>query len=155
MRPEARALQREQLDRQFRALRTAKLARPPRGWIKAIRDALGMNGRQLADRMGIVRSHLSQLEKAEVCETATISSLRRAAEALGCDLVYGFVPRDGATFAQLVYQQAQAAAERIVEEVATSMALEAQSVDRVFRKREVNRIATELVTSMPRDFWDR
>lgn len=112
-----------------------------------------MNGRQLADRMGVVRSHLSQIEKGEREGTTSIRSLQRAADALGCEFVYAFVPRDGKTFEGLVHERAEEVARRIVEEVATTMALEDQSVDREFRKREIDRFVAELVRSMPRNLW--
>jgi len=114
-----------------------------------------MNGRQLAEKMGIARSHLSQIESAEARNSASLRTLRRAADALGCELVYAFVPRDGRTLEEMVQERARTVAERIVGDVATTMALEAQSVDRNFRKREVNRITSELVHTMRRDLWDR
>lgn len=155
MKPEARALLRNQLDRQLSSLRRTELIRPRRGWVRAIREALGMNGRQLAEKMGIARSHLSQIESAEARNSASLRTLRRAADALGCELVYAFVPRDGRTLEEMVQERARTVAERIVGDVATTMALEAQSVDRNFRKREVNRITSELVHTMRRDLWDR
>ena len=155
MKPEARALLRNQLDRQLSSLRRTPLVRPRRGWVRAIREALGMNGRQLAERMGIARSHLSQIESAEARDSVSLRTLRRAADALGCELVYAFVPRDDRTLEKMVRERARAVAERIVGDVATTMALEAQSVDRDFRKREVDRIASELVHTMRRDLWEQ
>lgn len=155
MKPEARALLRNQLDRQLSSFRQTQLVRPGRGWVRAIREALGMNGRQLAERMGIARSHLSQIENAEARDSISLRSLRRAADALGCDLVYAFVPRDGKTLDGMVQERARAVAERIVADVATTMALEAQSVDRGFQKREVDRVASELVHAMRRVLWER
>ncbi|MFQ5417727.1 MAG: helix-turn-helix domain-containing protein, partial [Myxococcota bacterium] len=93
MKPEARALLRNQLDRQLTSLRRTPLMRPRRGWVRAIREALGMNGRQLAERIGIARSHLSQIESAEARDSVSLRTLRRVADALGCELVYAFVPR--------------------------------------------------------------
>jgi len=119
-----------------------------------VREALGMNGRQLAERMGIARSHLSQIEEAEVRGAASLKTLQRAAEALGCELVYAFVPRGGKTLEELIHQRAREVAKRVVERVATNMALEAQSVDRDFRKREADRIAADLVRTMRKDLWE-
>ena len=39
------ALARKQLERRFAPLREMSFAVPPRGWIKAIREALGMTAR--------------------------------------------------------------------------------------------------------------
>ena len=155
MRSETRVLQRNHLDRQLESARIQDLAKSPQGWIKAVREALGMSGRQLADRLAIVPSHRMQLEKGEVAGTATVRSLERAAAAMGCEFVYAFVPKNNATFEQLVRQQAHEVAKRIVDEVDTTMALEAQSADSQFRKREIDRIAAELISSMPRNLWDQ
>jgi predicted DNA-binding mobile mystery protein A len=114
-----------------------------------------MNGRQLAERMGVVRSHLSRIEEAEMRDAVSLKTLQRAAEALGCELVYAFVPRDGKTLEEIVHERAREVAKRVVERVATNMALEAQSVDRDFRKREGDRIAADLVRTMRRDLWER
>lgn len=154
MRANTRLLKREQLDRQLKPLRKQGLALPPRGWIRTIRDALGMNGRQLADRMGVAYSYRDQLEKREVAGTVTIKTLERAAEALGCDVVYALIPKNKGTFEAMVHQQAQTVARRIVDEVDVTMALEAQPVDSNFRKREIERIASELAASMPRALWN-
>ena len=49
MRSEDRALARKQLDKRLGLVRdTDALTRPPRGWIKAIRESLGMTTAQLA-----------------------------------------------------------------------------------------------------------
>ena len=47
-------LARKNLDRKLAFLREESLTRPRGGWIRAIRDALGMSSRQLAKRLGVV-----------------------------------------------------------------------------------------------------
>jgi predicted DNA-binding mobile mystery protein A len=155
MKAEIKTLQREQIDRQLRPLRQVRLVRPFRGWVRAVREALGLNGRQMAERMKIARSQLSQIEDAEARGVVSIRTLRRAADALGCDLVYALVPRDGRTLESLVHERARKVAERRVDRVAVTMALEDQAVSRDFRKREVDRIAAELVRTMSKDLWEK
>jgi predicted DNA-binding mobile mystery protein A len=155
MRPTTRHLQREQLDKRLKSLRAVNLRRPAVGWIRAIREALGMSGRQLADRMGVANSHRMKLEKGEVSGIATMRSLQRAAEAMDCDFVYAFVPKNRASLEELVHQQAERAARRVLDEVGTTMALEAQPIDDSFKKREIDRIAKQLIDAMPRNLWDR
>jgi len=70
------------------------IRRPERGWIRTIRDALGINGSQLARKLGVSKQRISALEKAEIGGGASLNSIRQAAEALDCDLVYALVPRD-------------------------------------------------------------
>ena len=86
------SLARKQLERRLAPLREARIIAPPRGWIKAIREALGMTARQLAARMGASPSRIPVIEKAEVTGATTIKTLREAAEAMNCTFVYAFVP---------------------------------------------------------------
>jgi predicted DNA-binding mobile mystery protein A len=85
-------LARKQLEKRLAPLREAQFAVPPRGWMKAIREALGMTARQLAARMGVAPSRIPVIEKAEVTGATTIKTLREAAEAMNCTFVYAFVP---------------------------------------------------------------
>ncbi len=85
-------LARKQLEKRLAPLREAPFAVPPRGWMKAIREALGMTARQLAARMGVSPSRIPVIEKAEVTGATTIKTLREAAEAMNCTFVYAFVP---------------------------------------------------------------
>src|SRR5258708_3892029 len=88
----------EQLDRRFSELKPlAKSARPSRGWIRAIREALGMTTAQLAKRLQVHQPRVIELEKGEATGNITVRSLERAAEALGCKLIYLLVPHEPLT----------------------------------------------------------
>ena len=81
------AQSRSQLDERFRELGPAKRYTPPvRGWIKALREALGMSTAQLAKRLGIRQPSLVALEQSEAKGTIELATLRRVAEALDCTL---------------------------------------------------------------------
>jgi predicted DNA-binding mobile mystery protein A len=69
------------------------LARPPRGWVHAVREALGMSTAVLAGRLGTTAGAVTRLEQSEAADRIRIDTLRGAADALGCDLVYVLVPR--------------------------------------------------------------
>jgi len=86
------SLARKQLERRLAPLREMTLVAPPKGWIKAIRESLGMTTRQLARRMGTVPSRIATIEKAEVSGATTLRTLRQAAAAMNCSFVYAFVP---------------------------------------------------------------
>ena len=70
------------LDVHLNPVRSWSATRPPKGWLRAIRDALGMTTRQLAARLGVSQPRVVALEKGEVDETLTLAGLRRAAAAL-------------------------------------------------------------------------
>lgn len=94
--PELLALQRSQLDARLNPNTSlGQVATPPRGWIHAIRTALGMSQTQLARRVGVTREAVSKWEAREPLGTITVSTLRLAAEALECDLFVALVPREG------------------------------------------------------------
>ena len=83
-----------QLDIALNCWRDANLpARPSSGWIKAIREGIGMTATHLAARLGVATSTVTRLETSEADDTITLASLRRAAEALNCELQYSLVPR--------------------------------------------------------------
>ena len=83
LRTDRAALGRRQLDIAIDRGLAGKLpARPARGWVAAIRSALGMTTRQLAARLRIRQPSLLAIEKSEVAGTVSLNTLRRAAEAL-------------------------------------------------------------------------
>lgn len=91
-----RQLARKRLDERFAALRAlppSARAAPRGGWIRTIREALGIPRRELGRRMGVGEKRVVQLERGEAEGKLTIESLARAAEALDCELVVALLPR--------------------------------------------------------------
>jgi predicted DNA-binding mobile mystery protein A len=113
--------------RQLAALPADAFARPQSGWIRAVRDALGMSTRDLAARLGVTAMAVSKLEASERAGTIRLDTLTRAADALDCDVVYTLIPRT--SLEQQVRRQAEALARRELRAVSTTMALEDQSLD--------------------------
>jgi predicted DNA-binding mobile mystery protein A len=131
MRNEFRNLRLKQLDRSLEPFRAvANTPRPQKGWLRAIREAAGISASDVARTLKTSRQLPLQLEKAEAEDRITLKSLRTAANALGCDLVYALVPRAN-TLHDLVEERARAQAKKLVLGVEHSMALEDQAVGRV------------------------
>ena len=126
----------DQIDRRFEDIRPLmnQLGRPQRGWIKAIREGLGMTSAQLATRMGIRQPSVAELEKSEAEKRITLASLERVAEALDCRLVYMLVPNQ--PLSARVTKRANEMAEEQLAAVNQTMKLEQQSVVNV-RQREI------------------
>ena len=103
-------------------------ALPPKGWVRAIRDALGMSTRDLADRLGTAQPSVVALEASERAGTVGLETLERAAAAMGCELIYAIRPRGGVLLEQLVRERAGVVALRDFGPVAHTMALEGQPV---------------------------
>ncbi len=152
----AKHLERQQaradLDSQFAKIGpTEHFEQPPAGWIRTIRQALGMSQAELGDRLAITQSALGQLEVREADGSATLSTMARVADQLDCDFVYAVVPRGDRTLEQVVRDKAQAVA---YAEVAPLV--EAQHLDdpQVAAKRLADGIATRAAQLMSkRGLW--
>jgi predicted DNA-binding mobile mystery protein A len=83
---------RRKLDERLAGLGYLVGPRPVPGWVRTLRDALGMSVAQLAVRMNVSPSRVSQIERAEEAGALHLSTLGRAAQALNCRLVYALVP---------------------------------------------------------------
>ena len=142
MRGRERALARTQLDKRLNSLRETEFARPPRGWVKAIREALGMTAEQLAIRIGVTRPRVHEIEKNEVSGSITLDSLARAANALDCQLVYALIPRK--PLEAMSYERAVVCARAQLKSAAHSMALEDQAVDEKDQKSQLESLAKAL-----------
>src|SRR5258708_37204878 len=85
---------RSHLDERFRELGPITRYSPPvRGWIQAVREALGMTTAQLAKRLRVKQPSVVAFEQSEAKGTIELATLRRVAEALDCTLVYALVPK--------------------------------------------------------------
>src|SRR6266852_6262670 len=114
MRNEFRNLRLKQLDRALQPFRAAaKTPRPQRGWLRAVREATGISATEVAHTLKRSRQLPLQLENAEAEDRITLRSLRTAADALGCDLVYALVPRTD-SLEHLVEQRARSEAKKHV-----------------------------------------
>ena len=134
MKPEFKRLRVKQLERAIEPFLTAKNSpRPQKGWIRAIREATGIPMRQLSQHLHKSVPLVDYLEKSEAEYRITLNSLRDAADALGCQLVYALVPKSG-SIQELAEQRARTKAAENVRAVEHSMALEDQAVGGVPEK---------------------
>jgi len=141
------------LDQRFAAIRPlGELRRPPKGWVRAIRDALGMTTAQLGRKLGVSQPRIVELEKAEVSGSVTLHSLQRAAEALGCRLVYTLVPEK--PLAETVRKRAEEVADRRSSSVEHTMRLEDQAVGDKRAARELRERMIEELLRRPARLWD-
>ena len=122
-----RELARKNLEKRLAPLRNADLMPPATGWLRALRDALGITTVQLGKRLGVVPSRISALEKAEVTGGTTLKSLREAAEAMGCTLIYALVPTR--PMDAMLRERATDLAEEELARTHHSMRLEDQALD--------------------------
>lgn len=147
---------REQLDSwhvsRYPRARAALQKRPLNGWVRAIRYALGMSGRQLSERLGISKNSVSAIEKREQDGSVTIRMMRRVGEAMDCTFFYGFLPNG--SFEKIVRHRAEDVARERIGRINQTMRLEGQELpeeetEGIWRK-EVDR----LVDGTPRTLWN-
>lgn len=145
-------LRRRQLDRLLTETSAHRdLKTPSCGWIREIRSVLGMSAAQLATRMGVRQSTVAKMERTEQEETISLQSLRRAAEAMDCMLVYAFVPRQ--TLEETLITQARQCARRMVARVEHTLVLEAQRLPPGSFEAEVEELTAELIRTLSREIW--
>lgn len=148
------ALARKHLDKALIPFREASAQpRPLKGWVRAIRDALGITSRQLAARMGLSQSTITGLEQGEEAETVTLKTLRQAAEALDCQLVYALVPKT--TLDETVRRRAQALAEEHLARIHHTMRLEDQALRADELSDELKRLTDSILSGRASRLWER
>ena len=152
MKPDFSLLKLRQLDAALTRWRGADLqARPPQGWLKAIREALGMPAAHLAQRLGVAPSTVTRMETSEADDTISLATLRRAAEALDCELRYALIPKQ--SLADTLESRAMSLARQQMAAVSHSMALEAQSTSREAVELQTRALAEELLKGTRRALW--
>lgn len=149
----AQQLPAQQLDERFTEYGPLLRApRPARGWIRAIRDALGMTTAQLAARLGVKQPRVVELERGEVQSTITLHSLERAAEAMGCTVVYLLVPQEPLTLT--LQKRATEIARQQFAAVDQTMQLEAQAVTNQAQQQAALQQLAEALLRRPARLWD-
>ncbi len=147
--------QRRMIEKKMSSLVKLSTPPPPSGWLKAVRGSLGMTAKQLSQRLGISAAGVIQLEEREPKKKVTLESLERAANAMDCRLVYALIPNEPhSSLESIIEQQARKTAARIIREVAHTMHLEAQGTSTSEQKRQIERIATELMINADSRIWD-
>jgi predicted DNA-binding mobile mystery protein A len=93
------------------------------------------------------------LEREEVAGGISLKTLRQAAEALDCELIYALIPRH--SLQQTVRQQAEKVAGQQMAQVSHSMVLEAQQLTAEEQSRALQGKVEELMLSLPKNLWDQ
>ena len=149
-----KSLQIQQLNSKMLAYASLqKVAPPPTGWIKAIRNAIGMSMLQLGNRLSITKQSVQDIERREKDGSVTIKALREAARALDMQLVYGFVPNDG-SLELLIERKAKELATKIVMRTNNTMKLEDQENTKQRIEKAIQERTTIIKTEMPKTLWD-
>jgi predicted DNA-binding mobile mystery protein A len=147
-------LKRRQLDKRIKAMFLLRdLRRPSEGWLKAIRESLGMTAAQAGKRAGTSQQTWTRGEESEVKKSMSIATLEKYAAALGCHVVYALVPKTG-SLEENVLQQARLVAAKIIARTNATMSLENQEISKEERAQQTEELAVELVRNLKSTLWE-
>ncbi len=144
---------REQLDitlKHFESLKT--LSSPPKGWMRAIRNALGMTGEQFARRLHVNKQRVSRIEHDEKRGKLTLETLQNCAQALDCIFVYSLVPR--VSLAHTIKKQATLLAKKRMVRTNQTMRLEQQELEENQKEQAFKELVEDIMSEMPKSLWN-
>lgn len=142
---------RRKMDRKLTALSSlTDLEAPAKGWLRAIRESLGLSAVQLSRRLGVARQSAEDIEKSEAAGSIRLDTLRKTAAALDCTLVYAIVPNR--PLEGMVERRAREKALAALSRVDQTMLLEDQRVTGADREQLIADYIAEHIRD--RDLWD-
>lgn len=124
---------------------------PKKGWVRTIRDALGITSTILADRLKCSRSNIASMEKSEIKGSISLATLEQVAKAMDCKLVYCFVPIE--SLDKILENQARKIAKKRIKIVNHSMRLEQQGLNPKQLKQEEDDLVREMLQGNIKDLW--
>jgi predicted DNA-binding mobile mystery protein A len=145
---------REQLDKKitkFKPILNTPI--PKGGWVKTIREALGMSTYDLADKTNLDQSRISRIESSEAKQEIKLSTLHKMADGLGVKFVYGFVPEDD--LEAIVREQALTIAKKRLSRINHSMKLELQGLTEKEQEKALSDLIDKILIEEPKNFWDQ
>ena len=110
-----------------------------------------MRNTELAKRLGVSPQTTQALERSEANGKIQIETLRRAAEALDCALVYALVPKT--SLEQNYTDHARKMAVKHLKRVSHTMKLEAQETDDSILEERIQDYIQNYLTK--RDIWNQ
>lgn len=145
---------REQLDSKLLKLKEATgQGLITSGWIKTIREALGMTSKDMASRIGVNQSRIIHMEQAELNGNIKISTLNKVADNLDMDFVYAFIPRTSLN--EMVRQQARKIALKKMERLDHTMRLEMQELSSEEKEKALKDLIDRILIEGLKDFWKK
>jgi len=131
----------------FNNLKKVRIEKPLQGWIKTIRELLGMTTTQFSNKLKISQPRLVFMEKNE--KNLKLSTMEKIADELNCDFVYALIPRENIN--DIIYNRAKQKALQIVTKVNNNMMLENQLSE---NKEILEETIEELLNKKITKIWD-
>jgi predicted DNA-binding mobile mystery protein A len=146
-----RKMRAKQIENQLKGL--SKLSCPEIGWVKTIRETLGMNTRQLGKRCNVSSERIIRIESDEMEGRTTLATLEKIAQAMNCRLVYAIVPNDG--MIEFIEKTAEDKAKTQLQQTSHHMALEDQKISIESMKEQIHFLREELLKNNIKHIWDK
>ena len=146
-----RKMRAKQIENQLKGL--SKLSSPEIGWVKTIRETLGMNTRQLGKRCNVSSERIIRIESDEIEGRTTLATLEKIAQAMNCRLVYAIVPNDG--MIEFIEKAAEDKAKTQLQQTSHHMALEDQKISIESMKEQIHFLKEELLKNNIKHIWDK
>lgn len=132
-----------QIDRRVETVRSLKeKAFVREGWIKYMRNALGLTQTKLAKLVNLNSANIVQAEKREIEGNVSIATLKKMAQAMECEFVYAFVPNK--KISEIIHDKAYDKAKKSLINADLHMKLENQGVEGELHEK-VERLAKKLI----------
>lgn len=129
-----------------------EIRQPKRGWIRQMRELLGMTIKALAQQCRLDPSTIVRLEQSEQKHSITLNSLEKLADGLNCDVKYILVPRE--PIDQYLLRRAEIAARREIAKVTHTMGLEGQQPTEEQVEAQIQDLAAELLHKRSSTLWE-
>ena len=110
-----------------------------------------MTASQLGKRLEISQPSVTAMEQGEVLGSITLNTLRKAANALECDVVYAIVPRE--SLENVVEKRVRQVITERVKRTAHTMDLEKQSVRDSHLQEQIDDMVRDAMKQLPPRLW--
>lgn len=144
----------KQLDEQLKVWqKVKKQPKPKKGWINLLRKTLGLSSYQLATFMHVSQPRVVQIEKTEFDHTITLQTLEKVANAMGCKLVYGIVPKN--SLQNILEEQGKKIVKARIKSVSHSMEIETQGITKKKQQLQSKQLLQQLLQGSPKKLWGK
>ena len=126
---------------------------PQGGWVRVMRDALGISSYVLAKRMGSSQANIVSIEKRERSKTISLETIDQVARAMNCRLIYYLIPEK--PLDQMLEDQARRVAKKQIKLTNHSMKLEQQGLTKKQIKQQEDDLVQELLEGPLKKLWDK
>jgi len=144
-------LVREQVDKKLLRLK-ALPEKPSIGWIKTLREALGMTAVQFGKRIGVRQSRITQIEKSEIEGNLKLATMEKIADGLGMKFVYGFVSQEG--LEDIIRTQAKKLALQRMKTLDHTMRLELQNLSPSEKEKAIEDMVDRILIEGDKQLWE-